>query len=382
MLPDLARGVALLGIVVVNAPILGISALGYDDASVATATDRITAFAVTMLAQGKFYLLFSFLFGYSTVFLFTDDGALNRRRARRRLVALLAIGIAHLVFFFIGDILVSYALLGFGLLLLAERSNRTLWLTASLVGLASAGWLIGLAAVSLTISAPAAAAPVLAYDTAMADGGFLDQARTRLALLPWVLASLSLQWGYVFAAFCLGLLAARRGLLTTPHRRWFQRAAVIGLGVGLPLQFATTWLVLAPGRPVGVSADGAAVAASAVGVLLSPVLTLGYLGLLGLLCERSWRPLHLLRPAGQASLTVYLGESILLTAAFSSWGLGLFGRLGAGAVTALAIAAWAVLAVLMVGWLRTRDRGPVELLIARWVNRPPRRSGAWGAPTG
>ncbi|TEX50188.1 MAG: hypothetical protein B7C55_12020, partial [Actinomycetales bacterium mxb001] len=72
MFPDALRGIALLGIILVNVPFLAISAESYDAASVATVWDRTVAFLVTMLAAGKFYIIFSFLFGYSALFILKD----------------------------------------------------------------------------------------------------------------------------------------------------------------------------------------------------------------------------------------------------------------------------------------------------------------------
>ncbi|MEG9218931.1 hypothetical protein V6S72_33495, partial [Pseudomonas aeruginosa] len=69
-LPDQLRGLALLGIVLVNMPFLAISGTGgFLPSSTSTWYDQATAFAVVAFAQGKFYLLFSFLFGYSLTLL-------------------------------------------------------------------------------------------------------------------------------------------------------------------------------------------------------------------------------------------------------------------------------------------------------------------------
>ena len=87
------------------APFLGISADGWTQSSVDGLPNQLTALLVVALAQGKFYLLFAFLFGYSSSFILRDDSTPNRRRFRRRLLALALIGSAHAVFFFVGDIL-------------------------------------------------------------------------------------------------------------------------------------------------------------------------------------------------------------------------------------------------------------------------------------
>ena len=371
--PDQLRGIALLGIIVVNAPFMAISAAGFTDASVATAFDRVVAFLVILLAQGKFYLLFSFLFGYSALFIIKDDSPTRRRVYQRRLVALAILGAAHLVFFFVGDILLTYAILGFALLLLFGRSDHAVWLTAGISAAISAGWLFLLVLATPFAPATGEIAAFTAYDNAMATDSFLDDAGARLQVFPLILISLiGAQWGFAFVAFCLGLLAARHRFLDriSDYEQTYRRMAIWGLGLGLPLQFATAWLSMGPGVEVGLQASGPAQAAAILGILLAPILSIGYLGLFGLM---STRGLGLLRPfaaPGRTSLTIYLGESVLLTSIFAGWGIGLFGQLGAAAVTATAIGVWLALAVAMTVWQRRFAQGPLEALTGSWTKRP------------
>ena len=379
--PDQLRGIALLGIILVNAPFLAISAAGYSEASVVDGWDRAVAFLVTMLAAGKFYIIFSFLFGYSSLFILKDGSKLNRRVYRRRLVALLLLGIAHVVFFFVGDILVTYALLGFALLLLVKRSDRALWLTALIVWIVAACWVLAIAGLTavVTVLFPEEAATDLtmfaAYDAAMADGTFWQAALERLKIYPTVIFAVIFGQGlFAFAAFCLGMLAARHQFLgrLEDFRPWLRRCAIWGLAVGLPLQFACTWFILGPGMPVGLAMGPAGQVASALQLTLAPILSAGYVGALALLAMSRPRVLAPLAPPGQASLTIYLGESVLLCVIFCGWGFGLFGTLGAAAVTGIAIACWAVLAVAMTLWLRRFSQGPLEWLVGKWTKRPLR----------
>ena len=375
LLPDQLRGLALLGIVLVNAPFLRISGSGFDNSSIETSLDRAVAFLVTMLAQGKFYLIFSFLFGYSALFILKDGGKIHRMIYRRRLVALLMLGIVHLVFFFLGDILVSYATLGFGLLLLFARPDKAVARVAIVVGTFTSFMLLVFAALAFAFPQPFSNSWTQNYNEVMATGNFLDQALSRIQVIPEVLPSIVVgQWGFAFVAFCLGLLAARHQFLAEPHNReeQFRRAAIWGLGLGSPLQFATTWFILGPGRAVGEHADGLSDAASLLGILVAPVLTIGYIGAIAVVGMRAPRFLQAGVPAGRTSLTVYLGESVLLTIAFSAWGLGFFGQLGATFVTLLAILSWVLLVLAMTLWLRRFSRGPLEALIARYVKRPVR----------
>ena len=389
--PDQLRGLALLGIIVVNAPFLAISGFGYSNASLATVWDATVAFLVTMLATGKFYVIFSFLFGYSALFILKDGSAVNRRVYRRRLIALLILGIAHVVLFFVGDILVTYALLGFALLLFFKRSDRALWITALIAWLVAACWVIGLAVLLAVVTAlfPEVDTGELTelggYDAAMADGTFWQGIVERVQLYPTALIGVLLGQGILaFGIFCLGLLAARHRFLgrLDDFRVWFRRMAIWGLAIGLPLQFAFTWFIVGPGVIDLPAADPLRQLASAFHFVTGPVLSAGYVGALALLTMRHPRALHVFASPGRASLTIYLGESVLLSIIFCGWGFGLFGALGAAAVTAIAIGCWAVLAIAMTLWLRKFSQGPLEAAVGIWTKAPLRKSADVHEPAG
>lgn len=360
-------------------PFLAIGAEGYSEASVANGWDRAVAFLVTMLAAGKFYIIFSFLFGYSSLFILKDDSKPYRSVYRRRLVALLLLGIAHAIFFFVGDILITYALLGFALLLLVKRSDRALWLTALIVWIVAAGWVIGVALLMLLASLlfPEVTAVDLAmfdaYDASMTDGTFWQAAIERMKVYPIVIFGVILGQGFfAFVAFCLGMLAARYQFLgrLEEFRPWLRRCAIWGLAFGLPLQFACTWFILGPDVPVGLAAPPPSVIASAFLLVLAPILSAGYIGSLALISMRRERLLAPFALPGQASLTIYLGESLLLCVIFCGWGFGLFGTIGAAGTTAIAVACWLALAVAMTFWMRRFAQGPLEWLVGRWAKAP------------
>lgn len=368
-LPDRLRGIALLGIVVVNAAYLGISEDGFTVESVDGVGNRLTALLVVAFAQGKFYLLFSFLFGYSASFILRDQSAPNRRRYLRRMGALFLFGLAHAVFFFIGDILITYAILGLLLLSVSRASDRALrtWTVAS----------IGVSVFfTLTLSALLAAFPdegsgLEGLEAALATGTFMEAALARLDALPSVLLGVFvLQGPMAFAAFILGLRASRRRLLAVPadNLDLWRKLSRWGWGIGLPLQ------VIAAGLQIGAIAAGnsysfAGAAGLALGFITAPILAAGYLGSIALLLARRPTALAFLAPAGRMSLTVYIGESVLLSIVFSAYGLGFFGQWGALAVVATAIASWVVLSVFAWIWMRRFDKGPLEYLLALITGR-------------
>lgn len=367
---DQLRGIALLGIVVVNAPFFAISGNGYTEDSLGSTFDWLSATAVVLLAEGKFYLIFSMLFGYSATFILRSDKPISRRRYQRRLIALAFLGLMHAVLFFIGDILMSYALLGWLLMWVMPWPDSWVLRVSRLAWLLSAGWL-GLVLISVWSGDFVAQSTMwLSYDEAMANGTFLDTVRARVLALPETLLTLaSLQWALAFAAFSVGLVAGRRRLFAEPHTHvaLWRRMALWGVLIGLPLQAVTTALAFTTAE--GAVAEPIALTGVILGFLTAPVLSAGYVGLFGLVCARAPGLFRVIEPAGRMSLTVYLGESVVLSTLYCGWGFGWFGTQGAGLVTVVAIAAWLTLMGLSWLWLLNFNRGPLEALVTKWTRR-------------
>lgn len=364
-LPDRLRGISLLGIVVVNAAFLGISVEGFTQASVEGTANLITALLVVALAEGKFYLLFSFLFGYSASFILRDGSAPNRRRYLRRLLALFLFGVAHAVFFFVGDILITYSILGLLLLAVSRTSDRVLrrWT----VGAVTVSVVLILSLTALVAAFPEEGSGLEGLEAAMATGSFTEVALARLEALPAFLGIVFfLQGPMAFAAFTLGLRASRRRLLADPvaHVDLWRRLARRGWLVGLPLQ------VIAAGLQVSAIAGGNATssmgaAGLALGFITAPILTAGYIGTIALALVRNPGFLAVMAPAGRMSLTVYIGESALLSLVFAGYGLGFFGQWGALPVVLASVASWALLSVFAWWWMRRFRQGPLEFILGR-----------------
>ena len=373
---DELRGFALLGIIVVNAPFLGISADGFTADSVLAWYDRAAAFAVIALAQAKFYLLFAFLFGYSMHFIVKEDGATSVRRFRRRLLGLGVLGIAHAAFLFVGDILFLYAVLGVTLIWMRRLSDRVVMRVAVLAGIV---WLLLLTALPLAVMSvmaePAGSfsdeewiVASQSFNQAMREGSFFEASAARISF--WTLASSSiffLNGLGVLAAFALGLVAGRRSLFARPelHRPLWQAGLRWGLSTGLCLGFLSAWLVVGPGAQVG-SWGLRETAGIALGFAGAPLLSWGYVSVLATMHAGGVRGLAIFRPAGRMSLSCYIGESLMLSLVFCAYGLGLFGKLNAGAVSALALGTWIALDLLAKATQSRWASGPLESLLRRF----------------
>ena len=239
---DALRGFALFGILVVN---IGVFASPYYGSGVVDPAfgrplDLAASWVFGLLFETKFYLLFSFLFGYS----FTLQMAAAERgqaaflpRFLRRLAGLAALGAAHAVLFYHGDILLTYAILG--LLLLCCRNlepARALRLALWLIGLASAAWAV-LAGLSLLdppgpeVAAQARADVLSALQAYRGTvGSVIGQHAKELIEYVWVVLLL-VQGPYAFAMFLVGYALGRRQALEDPWRQ--PRALGLLLALGL-----------------------------------------------------------------------------------------------------------------------------------------------------
>ena len=365
-LPDQLRGFALLGIIVVNMPFLAVSNIGTWELQLSNLSDKVVAFLIVALAQGKFYLLFAFLFGYSLTLILKSRSTNSVRRYLRRLIGLAVLGAGHAYLFFIGDILMSYALLGLVLLLFIGRSTRTVLFASAF------SYVIGLALLALvffeTRSAENSAGGFITNPTALDDaikGSFLDSVVGRANALPEaLLVQLVINWFPALSMFLLGLAAGRVGLLSDPakHKSLWRSCVIVGVLVGLPAGIASAWLALVPEDPTGVYG----IAGVVVGFALAPALSAGYVGAIALLSHR--RFMSYAEPAGRMSLTGYLGESILLAAIFCGWGLGLFGVLNLTQALFVALGVWIALEIFAKQWLRSFAYGPFEWTLRSWSN--------------
>ena len=162
---DVLRGLALFGILIAN--IRSISGWRFLSAERQAALftseiDHVLDLLATALVTGKFYSIFSLLFGIGFAVLVLR---IERRGAEfipfiRRRLLLLAFGMVH-IFVWEGDILVLYALVGFLLIPARRLSDRTL--------------LIGAAALIVT--------PIAMHGLYVLSGGALQPGRPLQALV-------------------------------------------------------------------------------------------------------------------------------------------------------------------------------------------------------
>ncbi len=361
---DRLRGIALLGIVLVNAPFLGMSALGAVNSPAMPWWDSAALWFVNSFAEGKFYLIFSFVFGYSAFRFMKIQSGEGRHRFKRRLWALAALGILHAWLFFIGDILFGYSLLGIALLTVSKKpfENRRRLAIGTAALTASVFVVIGV----LLRVIPVSSTPEpweTRYNVALGSGSFIDCVVARMGMWPLIQIGLAvLNYGFGFCMMLLGSLAADNGLLENPdpNARVWSLGRRLGLGVGLPIAILAgtikeDWIV-------------------PIVFVFAPFLSWGYVSVLVSLHAKSVRWLGAFESAGRMSMTCYILESVILATVFCGWGFGLYGKLGVAAVTGIAVLSCIVTEVFAKLYLSRYRQGPLESIVSRWTK------GKSGAP--
>lgn len=128
---DILRGFALIGIFFVNIPSMFMPDFYYHFEYVGI--DRFIRLLYDMFIQTKFYTIFAFLFGVSGFYFMNSiekKGLSPYKFFSRRLAWMLMFGVIHILFLWAGDILHTYALLGFFLLLFYKSSVKKMLIWA------------------------------------------------------------------------------------------------------------------------------------------------------------------------------------------------------------------------------------------------------------
>lgn len=374
---DALRGFALFGILLAN--ILYWSGLG-----MVSPEQRVAWIGATadlwqyrfhhLFVDGKFYTLFSMLFGAGFALQLArlvQRGHDGLRIYRRRVLVLLGIGLVHSFLVWDGDILTLYALLG----LLLPFFHR--WSVRALVGtglvLVFVVPFAGLALFDATGWAPQNAIYGFSDRIALAMGGDPTPGHTLAwmqredwqGMAAWLASGPSYSLGMrveswripkVLGIMLIGM-AAGRGLADgtlLPNRALLKRVLLLGLAIGVPASIAYALL----------PKQGQSDWPSLVGTM---PMALAYAAAFALAWPQASRWLGAFTAPGRMALTNYLTQSVVNGLVFYGIGLGFVGRLPVWAIYAYAVALFAAQALFSRWWLSRHAQGPMEALWRRWT---------------
>jgi len=367
--PDVLRGFALLGILVVNIQFMGLnSSEGARGEWTLGLANGSATFIIASIFAGKFYLLFSFLFGYSSNYIIRGERS-NRTRWIKRCFVLIVLGALHFTFLWHGDIIFVYGLFGLLLIPFFFRKDKTLkiWTRVIFIVTSTILLLVGALIYIAERIFPDESFQVpmeSKLDSALSNGSFLDAIPARLDLWVYGVATgILLQGGLAFAAFLLGLRMARTQFLSSPiDKKKNSDLMKKGFFFGAPIQIIAA-IILVNNEQSAEPSEAIYVLAVFSSFVAAPLLSMFYVGLIRKLVEEKSNLVSWMKPAGRMSLTVYISQSIITSMIFGPWGFGLFQDLQTWQVILLALGIWALLVYVSTIWLKRFSQGPLELLV-------------------
>ncbi|MGA6502777.1 DUF418 domain-containing protein YeiB [Klebsiella pneumoniae] len=370
---DFVRGVAILGILLLNISAFGLPKAAYLNpawSGSASLSDAWTWALLDLLAQVKFITLFALLFGAGLQLLLPR----GKRWIQSRLTLLALLGFIHGLFFWDGDILLAYALVG----LVSWRMVREAHHVKSLFNTGVVLYLTGIAVLVLLglISGTAANrswapdAANLQYEQYWKLHGGMEAVSNRADMLSDNLLALGAQYGWQLAGMMLmGAALMRSGWLKGQfslrhYRRTGALLVAAGMAVNLPAIFAQWYLAW--------DYRWCAFLLQAPRELSAPLQAIGYAALAWgywpQLCR--FRLVGAIACVGRMALTNYLLQTLICTTLF--YHLGLFMRFDRLQLLAFVPPIWAVNLLVSSLWLRRFRQGPVEWL---WRQLTLRASG-------
>ena len=361
---DALRGFAILGICLANFP--EFSLWTFADPSTYSGLDRVVQGVLTFFVDGKFYTLFSILFGMGFSIQLENAGQ-HTRTFYRRMIVLFLLGLLHLLFLWSGDILMLYATMGMLLPLFRKLPTRGILLAA--------GVLLVLPVLSDALLGSRLSDPVEAaqwricgvygiteanFATWLADAGsyremfqFLLQGAVERM---WEFVS-SHRYFKVLGLFLIGYAAGREKIYAdiAAYTGLLKRLLAYGLALGVNVGALYTWSTLA-GHPGGRVVHSL--------FYLFSVYPMGLAYAAGFLLLFARTPQGRIWPVfaapGRMACTNYLFQSVFGILIFYGVGFGLGGRLDLLQTELVALGVYAFQAGFSTLWMRRFRFGPVE----------------------
>lgn len=363
---DALRGIALYGILLVNIFVFHAPYSYY--AEFYGAFEGIQSTAVNLVvnfAAGKFLFIFALLFGY---------GFQLQRHSRknefttyyfRKMTILLMFGIIHILFFWFGDILAFYALLGILMLLLIQLPQRALLPIGILLVLFSPLYYLGNVIWGWPMIGMIKPLEMNEFIESFQGGSYSEIFGIRMkeftAYIPenlvWVVPK-------TLGLFLIGYYCAAKKF--TKHLK--QHASHYFIGVALVFVACVFWTIFKQDffgrfnleempfmRPVLI----------AINIFFESALGMSYTVGFLLFFQSFRRMSNILGTAGRMALTNYIAQSLVCVFLFYGYGFGFYGKLKP--TDLLLIGTLIFLFNLFFSWLYLRyyQQGPLEYLWRR-----------------
>ncbi len=377
---DALRGIALFGICLANYSEFSLYSFLDKEVTAAMPTagiDRIVRYAQYIFIDGKFYTLFSILFGIGFSIILSNSrqkGYKGKYIFYRRMIILAFIGLFHLIFIWAGDILILYALMGLLLPFTIKWSDRKLLFWSALLLVFPVlldacrelyGWDPAAPAIHATqyfhgkYGITETNFPVwLAEKQTYQDILKFNVAGSFIRLQEFIDGNRAFK---VLSLFLLGLYIGRNRIYAEldSHKTMLKKVCLYGFVIGFPATLLYAWSAM-NGQPFGLTIHSALYTASVL------PLSLGYITAICL-----WYAHHkeqaifrVMAASGRMALTNYIMQSVMGMIIFYGIGFGLGARVGLVYVEIIAVFVFLFQILYSYLWLGKMQYGPLE-----WVWR-------------
>lgn len=362
---DVLRGFALLGIFIANMLIFHSPYFYIDPHSYfSTPSDVASYKLINIFVEASFYPIFAMLFGYGLNMQYEKaiaNGTSYVPMMAKRLAILMGFGLIHALFVWSGDVLFTYALMGFIMLAAIRIPKKWLFWIALLVYLLPTFLFIGLIYVLVKL------------DPNQLMEGFVDIQQIELAITAyahgtygeafvfrfseWLLYGLTNSFLGIFMVLPLIMIGAAfsKGKLFERAAEMKSKIAIVGIIALAAGIFIKSWPYMDSHMYHNLLTQQ---------LIGGPILAIGYSCVIILLCQLPifrtiFRPIS---KAGRMSLTTYLMQSIIATVLFYGYGFGLYGKVDLETGTMIAVGVFAIQVIFAELWLLKFRMGPFEWL--------------------
>ncbi|MFN7253483.1 MAG: DUF418 domain-containing protein [Anaerobacillus sp.] len=376
---DIIRAFALFGILLVNMRFFSTPAIQADSIGISFSgnlLDTISTWFIFIFAEIKFVSMFSMLFGIGFLLFMErgeEKGIYVKKFFKRRLLVLLMFGLIHIFFFWYGDILTFYALLGFILLFMKDKQLRYLKRAAIITWSIVVTFFMLMA--SLMFVAQIETTPeqlalmeneVVRIADVYSQGTFVEILQQRINDISIIAVGNIFLFGVILTMFFFGMYFWRTGIFTNTAenlnriRRIAKRMLMVGV---LGLILASLGMIFIDG------ANSPWYFVKYGGLFISgPSISIFYVMSILLLLQnkdRLAKSTTYLQPVGKMALSNYLMQTLLCTTIFYSYGLGLFGSIGPFRGILITIGIYSLQIVYSYFWMKRFRFGPMEWLWRR-----------------
>ncbi len=379
---DILRGVALLGICLANYPVFSLyvfqtkeTLTGMPTASI----DKWVSYFHFIFIDGKFYSLFSLLFGigFSIILLRSRAKGLGLNIFYRRLFILILLGLAHSLLLWQGDILLLYGLIGLILPLFRNVSSRNLiifWVVLILLPividaikvLTDNQWNMSkpLGRMALAIEGPMGITDANWRTWLLDQTSYVDLLKYNQSGIFWRYQGLldNNRFFKVLGMFILGLYVGKNLIYRKleENKSLLKKVRFWGFIIGLPISILYAFLEMDEHRLPEAFAllDTIAYAFSVVPLSLAYTASIS----LWFLNAKYREFLKLFSNPGRMALTNYILQSVLGILIFYGVGFGFGAKTGLIYVILIAIGIYGLEIIFSHFWLKYFNYGPLEWL--------------------